>query len=166
MEHITDTDIVRLLETMRFLQAVIDGIKDQIMVIDRDYRIREVNKAWVERVGKQKHEIVGEYCYRVLHDLDEPCNIPNHPCPVRETLKIGKPCEVLHTHFKGREVSYYRVIAYPIFNDQGVVTHVIEMARDVTRWKKPENRCTTYKSWRPWESWLPVLPMSSITQWL
>ena len=136
MEHIPETDTVKLLGTMRFLHAIIDGIKDQIMVVDRDYRIKEANELLVKRLGKPKHEIVGGYCYRVLHNLDKPCNIPNHPCPVQDTLKTGKTSEVLHTHFKGREVSYHRVIAYPILDDQGVVTHVIEMARDVTRWKK------------------------------
>jgi len=136
MENISESNIVRLLETVRFLQAIIDGIKDQIMVVDRDYRIREVNELLTKRVGKPKHKLIGEHCYQVLHNLDTPCYIPNHPCPVQETLKTGKTSEVLHTHLKSREVSYYRVIAYPIFNDQGVVTHVIEMARDVTRWKK------------------------------
>jgi two-component system NtrC family sensor kinase len=136
MENISESNIVRLLETVRFLQAIIDGIKDQIMVVDRDYRIREVNELLTKRVGNPKHKLIGELCYQVLHNLDRPCYIPNHPCPVQETLKTGKTSEVLHTHLKNREVSYYRVIAYPIFNDQGVVTHVIEMARDVTRWKK------------------------------
>jgi PAS domain S-box-containing protein len=136
VEHIPEADIAKLIETMRFLQSIFDGIKENITVIDRDYRIREVNESWAERLGKLKHEIVGEFCYRVFHDVDEPCNIPNHPCPVQETVKTGNPCEVLHTHFKGREVSYYRVIAYPIFDDMGVVTHVIIMAKDVTEWKK------------------------------
>jgi signal transduction histidine kinase len=136
VERIPEKDISKLLETARFLHAIIDGIKDQIMVVDRDYRIKEANELLVKRLGKPKHEIVGGYCYRVLHNLDRPCDIPNHPCPVQDTLKTGKTSEVLHTHFKGREVSYYRVIAYPIFDDQGVVAYVIEMARDVTRWKK------------------------------
>jgi len=136
MENISESNIEGLLETVRFLQAIIDGIKDQIMVVDRDYRIREVNELLIKRVGKPKHKLIGKHCYQVLHNLDRPCYIPNHPCPVQETLKTGKTSEVLHTHLKSREVSYYRVTAYPIFNDQGVITHVIEMARDVTRWKK------------------------------
>ncbi|MEW6571739.1 MAG: ATP-binding protein [Nitrospirota bacterium] len=136
MENISEKDIAKLLEAKRFLQSIIDGIEDQIMVVDRDYRIKEANELLVKRLGKPKHEIVGEHCYRVLHNLDRPCNIPNHPCPVQETLKTGKTSEAMHTHFKGREVFYHRVTAYPIYDDQGVVTYVIEMARDVTRWKK------------------------------
>jgi len=123
-------------ETTNFLRAIIDGIKDQIMVVNRDYRIKEINETMVKRLNKPKRQIIDEYCYQVLHNLDSPCYIPNHPCPVQETLKTGKPSEVLHTHFESREVSYYRVIAYPIFDVQGIITYVIEMARDVTRWKK------------------------------
>ncbi len=125
-----------LLKTKEFLEAIINGIKDQLMVVDRGYRIKNVNEALVKRVGKPSHELLGEYCYQALHGLDKPCNIANHACPVQEAFKTGEPCEVLHTHFEGRKVSYHRVIAYPVVDDQGKVTGVIEMARDVTKWKK------------------------------
>jgi two-component system NtrC family sensor kinase len=136
VEQISQVDAAKLLETARFLESIIDGIKDHIMVIDKDYRIKEMNESMLRRVNRPKHEIIGEYCYQVLHNMDSPCYIPNHPCPVQETLTTGKPSEVLHTHFENREVSYYRVIAYPIFDVQGTITHVIEIARDVTKWKK------------------------------
>ncbi|NWF51836.1 MAG: PAS domain-containing protein [Nitrospirae bacterium] len=143
MEHILEEDISKLLEVKRFLQSIIDSIEDQIMVVDREYRILEVNEALLKRLNKPKHEIIGEFCYKVLHDLDRPCNIPNHPCPVQETLKTGKASEALHTHFKGREVTYYRVTSYPIFDAEGVVQHVVEMARDVTKWKKAGEKMHT-----------------------
>ncbi len=140
MEHIPEINIEELLETHRFLQATFNGIRDQIMVVDSDYRIKEVNESFVKRLGKPRHEIVGKYCYRLLHDMDKPCDMPNHPCPVQETLKTGKFCEVLHTHLEGREASYYRVTTYPVLDDQGAVTHVIEIARDITRRKKAEDQ--------------------------
>jgi two-component system NtrC family sensor kinase len=137
MEHNSESNMVKLLESERFLRTIIDSIKDQIMVVDKDYRIKEVNESLVKRLGNPKHEIVGKYCHRFLHNLDEPCNLPNHPCPVQVTLQTGEACEVMHTHyFQGHQTSYYRVIAYPIFDDRGVVTQVIEMARNVTDWKK------------------------------
>ena len=119
-----------------FLESIINGIRDQIMVIDKHYRIEEVNDTLLNRVGKQKKEIIGRYCFQVLHGEDKPCNIPNHPCPSQEALNTGKPCEVLHTHYNGPEVSYFRVIAYPMLDENGDVTRVIEMARDITKWKK------------------------------
>ena len=120
----------------KFLKAIINGIKDQIMVVDKDYRIEEVNEAFLDRIGKQKKEIIGRYCYHVLHDEDKPCKISKHFCPVQEAFNSGEPFEALHTRYKGRKVSYFRIIAYPMLDENGSVTRVIDMARDITQWKK------------------------------
>jgi len=135
-EEIKDANISNLLDNARFLRDIFDGIRDQIMVVDNEYRIEDVNEALLQRLNRQKHTVIGKPCYQVLHDLDEPCNLPNHPCPVQDALKTGTAHEVLHTHYQGRESSYYRVIAYPVLDDQGRVTRVIEMARNITKWKR------------------------------
>ena len=123
-------------ENEKFLKAIINGIKDQIMVVDKDYRIEEVNEAFLDRVGKQKKELIGRHCYHVLHDEDKPCKIARHRCPVQEAFNTGEPCEALHTRYEGRKISYFRIIAYPMPDENGSVTRVIEMARDITKWKK------------------------------
>jgi len=124
-----------LLETKEFLQTVINGIRDEIIVIDRAYRIKEINESGAKRLGKPKHEIVGEYCYRVLHGRDKPCDIPDHPCPVEDTLRTGEP-GVLYTHFEGREVRCYRIMACPVLDDLGVGTQLIVTGRDTAKSKK------------------------------
>ena len=124
-----------LLEANRFLNSVLDGIKDAIMVVDKNYRIEGVNESFVRRVGKPKHEILGRACYRLLHYLNKPC-VHNHPCPVKDAFKTGKTAEVLHIYLEGPNIAYSRIIAYPILDDQGKVTQVIELERDVTEWKK------------------------------
>jgi len=123
-----------LLEANRFLNSVLNGIKDAIMVVDRNYRIEGVNESFAKKVGKPRHEILGKCCYRLLHHLDKPC-AHNHPCPVKDAFKTGKTAEVLHTYFKGPNTAYSRIIAYPILDDRGKVTRVIELERDVTEWK-------------------------------
>ena len=125
-----------LLEDNRFLNSVLNGIRDQIMVVDKDYRIEEVNEAFLDRIGKQKKEIIGRYCYHVLHDEDKPCKISKHFCPVQEAFNSSEPYEALHTRYEGRKASYIRIIAYPVPDENGSVTRVIEMARDITKWKK------------------------------
>ncbi|MFH1672599.1 MAG: ATP-binding protein [Pseudomonadota bacterium] len=123
------------LETKKLLQAVINGIRDEIIVIDRAYRIKEINESGAKRLGKPKHEIVGEYCYRVLHGMDKPCDMPDRFCPVENTLKTGEP-GVLYTHFEGREVRCYRIIACPVLDDLGVGTQLIVSGVDDTKSKK------------------------------
>jgi signal transduction histidine kinase len=124
-----------LLEANRFLNGVLDGIKDTIMVVDRNYRIEGVNESFVRKAGQPRHEILGRRCYRLLHHLNKPC-VHNHPCPVKDAFKTGKTAEVLHIYFEGHNVAYSRIIAYPILDDRGEVTRVIELERDVTEWKK------------------------------
>jgi signal transduction histidine kinase len=128
-----------LLETNRFLNSVLDGIKDAIMVVDRNYRIEGVNESFARKIGKPRHEILGRSCYRLLHHLNKPC-VHNHPCPVKDAFKTGEIAEVLHTYFEGPNVAYSRIIAYPILDDRGEVSRVIEMERDVTKWKNTGNR--------------------------
>jgi len=125
-----------LLETKLFLQAVIDGIRDEIIVIDRAYRIKGANEASVKRLGKPKHKIIGEYCYWVLHNMDKPCDMLNHYCPMQDTLKTAEPCGVLYTHFEGHEVKCGRVIACPALEDLGVVTQLVVMEGDIEKSKK------------------------------
>ena len=124
-----------LLEDNRFLNSVLNGITDQIMVVDRDYRIREANESFVRRVGKPKHEILGRPCYQLLHNLDKPCG-DSHPCSVQDAFKTGKTAEILRTHLRGSNIVYSRVIAYPILDDRGEVARIIQLERDVTKWKK------------------------------
>jgi len=135
-KKVKDVNSANLLENASFLRDIFDGIRDQIMVVDNEYRIEDINEALQQRLGVHKKAVIGKYCYRVLHNLDGPCDMPNHPCPVQDAFKTGTPHEVLHTHYQGRDTSYYRVIAYPVLDDQGKVTRVIEMARNVTKWKK------------------------------
>ena len=125
-----------LLEAKMFLQAVINGIRDEIIIIDMAYRIKGANEAFVKRLGKPKHEIVGEYCYWVLHNMDKPCDMLNHRCPVQDTLKIGEPCGVLYTHFEGRGVRCDRIIACPALEDLGVITQLVVMEGDIAKSKK------------------------------
>ncbi len=127
--------IEELLEDNKFLNNVLNGIKDAIMVVDKDYRIEGVNESFAKKVGKPKHEILGRHCYRLLCYLSKPC-VHNHPCPVEEVFKTGKIAEVLHTYLEGHNVAYSRIIAYPILDDRGDVIRVVELERDVTEWKK------------------------------
>jgi len=124
-----------LLEANRFLNSILNGIKDTMMVVDRDYRIEEVNESFARKAGKPKHELLGKRCYRLVHHLNKPC-VYNHPCPVKDAFKTGKTAEVFHIYFEGPKIAYSRIIAYPILDDRGKVTRVIELERDVTEWKK------------------------------
>ena len=80
-----------------FLETIVNGIEDQMMVINLDYRIIEVNRALLEMVGLKREEVVGKHCYEVSHHLNEPCSSPDHPCPLHDAVSdrqggFNHPC--------------------------------------------------------------------------
>ena len=117
-----------------FLETIVNGIKDHMMVIDLDYRIVEVNRALLEMVGLAREDVVGKHCYEVSHHLQEPCASPDHPCPLKKTVATGKTASAIHVHFDkdGRE-SYLHVVCHPLFDGEGRIRGVVDLSRDITQ---------------------------------
>jgi len=128
-----------LLETKNFLETVLNGIQDSIMVIDEEFRILEVNEAVVKQLGRPKEQIVGGRCYEVSHQADHSCNSPECPCPLQEVFRTGFPALVVHAHKLGADDSYYQIVGFPLRDQHGKISQVIEIARDITQAKKSED---------------------------
>jgi two-component system NtrC family sensor kinase len=117
-----------------FLETIVNGIVDHMMVIDLDYRIIEVNQALLDMVGLKREEVVGKHCYEVSHHLTVPCSIPDHPCPLKEVVASNKAASATHVHFDkdGRE-HYYHVVCHPLFDKEGRLQQVVDLSRDITQ---------------------------------
>ena len=117
-----------------FLETIVNGIEDQMMVLNTDYRIIEVNRALLDMVGLKRQDVVGKHCYEVSHHLKEPCSVPDHPCPLKDAVSSGKAASATHVHFDkdGRE-HFIHVVCHPIFGEDGKVQRVIDLSRDITK---------------------------------
>ena len=117
-----------------FLETIVNGIQDHMMVIDLDYRVIEVNRALLQMVGQRREEVVGKHCYEVSHHLKNPCTCPDHPCPLKDAVATGKAASATHVHFdkKGRE-RYYHVVCHPLYDENGRIHQVVDLARDITQ---------------------------------
>ncbi len=129
-----------------YLQAIIDSLEDELMVIDRDYLIVEANQAVLSKHGKRKQEVIGQHCYEISHGLHKPCRLPHHECPIKTVWETDKPARVTHVHVyyaKGKKrEKHIDIIASPIMDSQGNVTAVAELMRDVTETKEMELKIT------------------------
>ncbi len=119
--------------TRAFLQSIIDGVTESIMVIDKDYRIRLINKA-----ALKLHEIdlplsQSHLCYRISHQANTPCHGEDHPCPLKKVLETKGPVTLVHTHKRadGTEFSV-EIGASPIIGNDGKISGIIEVGRDIT----------------------------------
>jgi two-component system cell cycle response regulator len=127
-----------LYSNKQFLEAVFNGITDQICVVSKDFKILWANKTFLDQFNGKAGEIFGCSCHAVTHHQDIPCQPPNDVCPIAAVLKTGKPISAVHVHF-GKEGKYFsEVTAYPIRDTNGQIIEFVHIARDVTSQKKAE----------------------------
>ncbi|PNU19057.1 hypothetical protein C2E25_14355 [Geothermobacter hydrogeniphilus] len=114
-----------------FLQTVVDGVVDPLIVVDLDYRILMMNRA----AGKagQGTPRDGELCYRYFHRQEAPCCDDYHPCPLAEVKRTGNPVTVVHYQTAGDgSQRIFEVQASPYRNRDGDLCGIIESSRDIT----------------------------------
>jgi len=126
------------------LRKILNSLEDELLVIDFNYLITEVNEAALLKHSMTREEMIGQYCYAVLHNNTEPCNHPNHRCPIGEVLKTNKPAKATHTHIYKTggqyDERYVDIIASPLYNSRGNIYAIAEVIRDVTEVKMLESK--------------------------
>ena len=85
-------ETVRALQEERhFLQQLIDGMPDPVIVIDSNYRIRMANHAYTELLGWNPTEVVGQCCHLISRGLRDACPSTLVTCPVAEIRRHARP---------------------------------------------------------------------------
>jgi PAS domain S-box-containing protein len=122
-----------LSEKERYYRTLIDSLHEDILVIDGDYRITDVNNTALKTMGKTRREVIGNLCYEAFHRLNKPCNEHGLLCPLQQVLDRGEPVKCRHEHVgsAGARV-HVDIVASPIKDPEGNVTHVIEAIRDIS----------------------------------
>ncbi|MBI4787726.1 MAG: GAF domain-containing protein [Chloroflexi bacterium] len=118
-------------ESRDYLQTIIDSLSDDLLVIDRNFRVTRVNEIVQRRHGGAS--VIGSYCHDLEH-ADGPCH-SNHECPVPTVVETGKPVRVVHLHCQRGERRFVQVTASPLRDREGQVSAVVELLRDVTEEK-------------------------------
>ena len=126
-------DLHRLMQSKELLQTVFDGITDLLMLLDREGRIKMVNKAYVDRFGVQVQDIRDLHCYEAHAGLDDMC--PD--CALSKVVQSAVPSSK-EMHCSSGEI--FLVHFYPILDEYGEVQNVIRYAREITEQKKMEQK--------------------------
>lgn len=121
-----------------FLQSVIDGVSDPLMVIDFDYQVLQMNEAAKEQLPPEVAEQETLSCHHVSHASVAPCDGVDHPCPIREVQETGQPVTVVHNHMINKKLRIVELNASPLYNAEGELYAVIEVARDITERQQVE----------------------------
>lgn len=119
------------------LNNIINSLTHPFYVIDaNDYTIKLANTAcgFGNLTGESK-------CYTLTHYTDEPCSSSEHPCSIKKIKETGKPVRLEHIHYdhNGKTV-IAEIHGYPIFDNEGQITQVIEYNLDISERKHAEEK--------------------------
>lgn len=112
------------------LRNIIEALPYPFYVIDvNDYTVKLANSA-ARLIGRVQP---GSRCFEVSHQRKTPCQGADHPCPLHQVKRTNRSARTEHLHRDSAGNEYYlEVNAFPVFDDQGMLTEVIEYFVDVT----------------------------------
>lgn len=121
----------------RYYRGLIQSLHEDILVIDRDFRVTDINNNALQTLGVKREDAIGRYCYELSHGLNSPCY--EHPgacekCGLLHVFNRGDICSMQHQHIDGKGRRHHiDLLCSPLIDDNGQVTHMVEAARDVTQ---------------------------------
>ncbi|MFC1826228.1 PAS domain S-box protein, partial [Thermodesulfobacteriota bacterium] len=122
-----------LRESEHYFRSLLHGMHETIMVIDKDYRITDINNMVLTSFGYRREDVIGQRCHKISHGLNEPCHRHGEVCLLGEVFETGQPRECRHEHQQANGSTAWVDILYsPLKDEAGNVTQVIEASRDVT----------------------------------
>ncbi len=118
-------------------QAIFDGITTNIAFVNLDMEILWVNKAATASVGKTPEGMIGRRCYEFWGNSVKPC--PD--CPTLKAIQTKKPEHITVVTPDGR---IWDEKGEPVFDPDGNLIGVVEIAEDITDRKRAEAKLQEY----------------------
>ena len=104
-----------------------DAIPDMIAILDKDHKIKRVNKAMADRLGVTPKQCIGLQCFECVHGAKQPPEF----CPHMKTLKDGK--QHIEQVYEERLGGNLVVSTTPLRDAQGKVIGSVHIARVLTK---------------------------------
>ena len=115
-------------------QTTFNSITDRIYIVDNDFKLVRVNKAFADAVGRNPEELIGDTCYRVLHRS----SVPIVTCPLKKMALTKAP--VTAEYFEPSLGIYLDITSSPILDDKGEVIGAVLIARDIAERKRMQEQ--------------------------
>lgn len=122
----------------QLLNAVVNGIKSQLFLIDLAMTMHWMNDAAQESLPRDSGELLKKKCHECFMDSHAPCM----DCPALKSFKTGRPEEAVIS-FPGGVVKHCK--AEPFLDEAGNLHRVLSIETDITSQKLLENELATYR---------------------
>ncbi len=115
-------------------EATVDALPDIVTILDLEMRIVRANKVAHDLFGYALGGLKGQKCYAAFHHRTTPCE----QCPLLQTREDPRfHIGTIHNVVLDKT---FIVSSFPIFDEQGKLCKLVQVARDVTREKLMEQQ--------------------------
>jgi two-component system NtrC family sensor kinase len=123
-----------VIKTTADLNHGVDSFSDMICILDGDSKITHVNQSFSDRLRKPYKQIIGSYCYEVLHSSRKP--LPS--CPFKTVMQTGQPMQVTGD-FEIND-NLFTASIVPFYDAAGSLHGAIHIFREIDELKKAKNK--------------------------
>ena len=113
-------------------ELTFNAVPDMIAIIDRHFRVIQVNKAMADRLGISTEEAVGLACHDVVHHTNAPIEF----CPHRILIGDGKSHSA-DIHEENLNGDFFLTVS-PLRDPTGAVIGSVHILHDITKRKRME----------------------------
>jgi PAS domain S-box-containing protein len=116
----------KLIQAKYEWEATFDSVPDMIAIIDPQYKILRVNKAWETRLHLPLEQCIGRNCYAMMHNADSPPDACPHAQLMRDrkTHELTSYVELLDAHFQ--------ISCSPLMDQAGRFLGSVHTMRDIS----------------------------------
>jgi two-component system, NtrC family, sensor kinase len=120
-------------EQEMFLANILDCIRQQLLVVDRQRRVVMANRAFIEIDGRKESDVLGLDYGRICR-----MELEGELCPVDQVLLTGQMATIVQQIGEGDGTQWFERTATPMMNETGELEFVIEIIRDLTAQRRLE----------------------------
>jgi PAS domain S-box-containing protein len=128
----------QLRTSKEFNEKIINSITDNLTLIDPDtFCIIQANESFYSRIGIKPGDVIGKKCHMIMCGSPTPCDDVGGKCAVQKTILSKQPfiSDKTYPNSKGKD-KVLQIATYPIFDNQGELSSIIRLERDVTEKRK------------------------------
>ncbi len=133
----------KVFKAHKILSKITDGLEEEIFLSGQDQKIIWANKKFIDSRNLPEADIVGSYCYKVVHGFNTPCQAracltfpADEPecCPFKKAKETKRSCTVVQVcrDKQGKEF-YSECSVFPLLDKEGNLEEYIHIIRDITK---------------------------------
>ena len=129
------TEMRRQVEAERErVSQIFDSIPDEIAVMDDNMVIQDANASFLHNNDLSIEQVRGMHCYEVDQCIRGECQVAIEDCPFFEVMRTREATSITRKHFdQDGNARYAAIVAAPMVGQDGEVSGMVEVTRDITR---------------------------------